>query len=168
MFNEAKGLNFFQNKARGTSSKFRVNCQPNLLAVPRLGVALVQTLRVRRVYDEVHNTLTYIAYSTRTMNAVCLWAWPSEGVSAMFLNTPHKSGMLPADYSFACQCLQDTPSAGRYRYLHGFVSTAINHSCVLRCLNLSLPYGMPAGHQCAPCQSRLRLQRHSEAAAGRH
>ena len=31
----------------------------------------VQTLRVRRLYDEVHNTLTYIAYSTRTMNGVC-------------------------------------------------------------------------------------------------
>ncbi|CAL8462350.1 g1883 [Coccomyxa elongata] len=41
VFSESKGLNFFQNK----------------------------TLRVRRLYDEARNTLTYIAYSTRLSNS---------------------------------------------------------------------------------------------------
>lgn len=53
---------------------------------------MVQTLRVRRVYDEVHNTLTYIAYSTRTMNAVRLLAWPKS--CAMFLCAHHQSVTL--------------------------------------------------------------------------
>ena len=30
----------------------------------------VQTLRVRRVYDEKHNTLVYTAYATRFQNSV--------------------------------------------------------------------------------------------------
>lgn len=42
VFSESKGLNLFQNK----------------------------TLRVRRLYDQGHNTLTYIAYSTRLTNSV--------------------------------------------------------------------------------------------------
>lgn len=41
VFSEQKGLNFFQNK----------------------------TLRVRRVYDQKHNTLVYTAYSTRFQNS---------------------------------------------------------------------------------------------------
>lgn len=42
VFSESKGLNLFQNK----------------------------TLRVRRLFDEAHNTLTYIAYSTRMSSSV--------------------------------------------------------------------------------------------------
>lgn len=46
VFSESKGLNLFQNK----------------------------TLRVRRLLDEAHKTLTYIAYSTRLSNSV---SWPN-------------------------------------------------------------------------------------------
>ena len=54
-----------------------------------MSCGVLQTVRVRRVFDEKHKTLLYIAYSTRL----------GGGVSVPTLTPAH---VIPCDWSRAC------------------------------------------------------------------
>ena len=80
----------------------------------------MQTLRVRRVYDQKHNTLVYTAYATRFQNSVSFDFLPPHDarldadISPQFLeNSSYQS--LACTPVAGCVVQDDGPSAGRYR-----------------------------------------------------
>lgn len=61
----------------------------------------VQTLRVRRLYDEKHNTLMYIAYSTRLGLSVSQLCLPVGAYSQM----PSQYLHYPTAHILTCICI---------------------------------------------------------------
>ena len=77
VFSEQKGLNLFQNKVAIPNLMSKEQQQPQDSLHTHIPMRM-QTLRVRRVYDQKHNTLVYTAYATRFQNSVSTGISPCD------------------------------------------------------------------------------------------
>ena len=125
VFSEQKGLNLFQNKvvfhkhlSKGVQPSNVVQQEPQDFSHTHTTMHL-QTLRVRRVYDQKHNTLVYTAYATRFQNSVSTVTLPMMPPLMLKDHSlslkPRLSSCWHAHPSVSCSVQDDGPSAGRYR-----------------------------------------------------